>query len=169
MKQLFLHHWGTEKISLDECWNEDEGRECNVMWTPILLRECWTFLIRIFLHQLRKQLSSILRFQTQEKFADIWLVLTIQTVTPVGVWCLTFVCENKQRNHCNWHKSFKELRLREVQHYLSSLKEETTLAVFYPTDIVAKKPQPLCEHKEGWKEGREKDENPCPPAHNADV
>jgi hypothetical protein len=31
------------------------------------------------------------------------------------------------------------LRLRKVQHYRSSLKEEKTLAVFDPTDIVAKK------------------------------
>jgi hypothetical protein len=55
--------------------------------------------------------------QTQEKFADIWLVLTIQTVIPAGLCYLTFVCEHKQGIHCNWHKSFKELRLRKVQHY----------------------------------------------------
>ncbi len=135
-------------------WREgvELGENLNV------LRECWTFLTYIFLQQLRKQLSRILRFQIQEKFADIWLVLAIETVAPVGFCYLTFACENKQGNHCNWHKSFKELRLRKVQHYLSSLKEEKTLAFFDPTDIVAKKPQPLCKHKEGWKEGREKEE-----------
>ncbi len=26
-----------------------------------------------------------------------------------------------------------------------------------------------CEHKEGWKEGREKEKSRCPPAHNGDV
>ncbi len=35
------------------------------------------------------------------KFANIWLVLTIQLVIPAGFCHLTFVCENKQRNQCN--------------------------------------------------------------------
>jgi len=42
-----------------------------------------------------------LRFQTQEKFANIWLVLKIQTVIPVGFCYLTFACENKQGNQYN--------------------------------------------------------------------
>ncbi len=115
-------------------WRWREGVERNA--NPNILRECWTFLIRIFLHQLRKQLSRILHFQTQEKFADIWLVLTIQTVIPVGLGYLTFACKNKQGNHCSWHKSFKELRLRKVQHYQSSLKEEKTLAVLIPLHCI---------------------------------
>ncbi len=104
-------------------WREGVERSEN----PNILRECWTFLIRIFLLQLRKQLPKILRLQTQEKFADIWLGLTIQTVIPIGLCYLTFVCKNKQGNHCNWHKSFKELGLRKVQHYLSSLKRRKPL------------------------------------------
>jgi hypothetical protein len=32
---------------------------------------------------MRNQLSRILRFQTQQKFADVWLVLTIQAVIPI--------------------------------------------------------------------------------------
>jgi hypothetical protein len=32
-----------------------------------------------------------LRFQTQEKFANIWQVLTIQTAIPIGFCYLTFV------------------------------------------------------------------------------
>ncbi len=43
--------------------------------------------------------------------------VTIQPVIPVGLCYLTFVCENKQRNHYNWHESFKEVRLRKAQHY----------------------------------------------------
>jgi hypothetical protein len=75
-----------------------------------------------------------LRFQTQEKFANIWLVLTIQTVIPVGLCYLTFVCENKHENHYKWRE----------RSALSILFEGgETLAVFDPTDIVAKKPQPL--------------------------
>ncbi len=124
----FLHYRGGNLYDMGTVGNGN----------PNILRECWTFLIRIFLHQLRKQLCRILHFQTQEKFADIWLVLTIQTVIPVGLCYLIFVCENKQGNHCNWHKSFKELRLRRVQHYLSSLKEEKTLAVLIPLTLLPK-------------------------------
>ncbi len=36
-----------------------------------------------------------LRFQNQEKFANIWLVLTIQTVMPVGYTILLLSAENK--------------------------------------------------------------------------
>ncbi len=88
-------------------WRWREGLERGA--SPNILRECWTFLIHIFLHQLRKHLSRILRFQIQEKFADICLVLTIQTVIPVGLFYLTFECENKQGNHCNWHKSLRKV------------------------------------------------------------
>jgi hypothetical protein len=47
---------------------------------------------------MRKQLSRILRFQTQEKkFADIWLVLTIQTVIPAGLCNLTFYVKTSRK------------------------------------------------------------------------
>jgi hypothetical protein len=36
-----------------------------------------------------------LRFQNQEKFANIWLVLTIQTIIPVGYTILLLSAENK--------------------------------------------------------------------------
>jgi hypothetical protein len=41
-----------------------------------------------------------LRFQNQEKFANIWLVLAIQTVMPVGFTYLTFV-RGKQAEKSN--------------------------------------------------------------------
>ncbi len=120
-------------------WNEDEGREWNVMQTPIL-RECWTFLIRIFLHQLRKQLSRILCFQTQEKFKDIAIGINLLRSVSQQSSALSILFE--------WGENPRSSG---------------------PTDIVAKKPQPLCKHKEGWKEGRDKEEWLCPPAYNADV
>jgi hypothetical protein len=43
---------------------------------------------------------------------------------------------------------FKELHLRKVLHYLSSLKEEKTFAVLIPLTLLQKQQQPLCEHKE---------------------
>jgi hypothetical protein len=49
-----------------------------------------------------------LHFQNQEKFANIWLVLTIQTVMPVGFTILLLYAENKQRNQRNGASRFKE-------------------------------------------------------------
>jgi hypothetical protein len=80
--------------------------------------------------------------KTQEKFANIWQVLTIQTVMPVGFTILLLYAENKQRNQCNGASHFKEICLSKAQHYQSSLKEEKPLQ-FESTKIVAKKPQPL--------------------------
>jgi hypothetical protein len=50
-------------------WGEGVERDAN----PVHLRECWTFLIRIFLHQLRKQLSRNLpshRFLSSVHFCE---------------------------------------------------------------------------------------------------
>ncbi len=47
------------------------GTKCKPQYRERMLN----VFIRIFLYQWRKQLSRILRFQTQEKFADIWLCL----------------------------------------------------------------------------------------------
>jgi hypothetical protein len=71
------------------------GTKCKPQYSERMLN----VFTHIFLHQMRKQLSRILRFQTQQKFADVWLVLTIQTVIPAGLCYLTFVCKNKQGNH----------------------------------------------------------------------
>jgi hypothetical protein len=60
-----------------------------------------------------------------EKFANILLVLTIQTVMPVGFTILVLYVENKQRNQRNGASRFKEKCLRKAQHYL---KEEKALA-----------------------------------------
>jgi hypothetical protein len=83
-----------------------------------------------------------LRFQSQGKFADIWLVLTIQTVMPVDFTILLLYAENKQRNQRNGVSGIKEKCLRKAQHYQSSLKEEKPLQ-FEFTNIAAKKLQPL--------------------------
>jgi hypothetical protein len=45
----------------------------------------------------------------QEKFANIWQVLTIQTVMPAGFCYLSFVRENKQRNQHNGASRSKEM------------------------------------------------------------
>ncbi len=102
-----------------------------------------------------KAVSRNLRLQNQEKFANIWLVLKIQTVMPVGFTILLLYAENKQRNQWNGASSFKEKCPRKAQHYQSSLKEEKPLQ-FEFTNIAAKKNQDLfCEI--GVKRGREKE------------
>jgi hypothetical protein len=68
-----------------------------------------------------------LQFQNQEKFANIWLVLTIQTVMPVGFTNLLLYAANKQKNQCNGASHFKEECLRKAQHYQSTLKEKKAL------------------------------------------
>jgi hypothetical protein len=47
-----------------------------------------------------------LRFQNQEKFANIWLVLTIQIVMPVGYTILLLSAETKQGKSMQWGESF---------------------------------------------------------------
>jgi hypothetical protein len=83
-----------------------------------------------------------LRFQTQEKFANIWQVLSVQTVIPLGFCYLTFVCENKQGNQ--YKMRIFQGNLSRKSSALSILFEGgETLAIYDLTDIVAKKPQPL--------------------------
>ncbi len=97
----------------------------NGVQTPIL-RECWMFLIYIFLHQKRKQCLEFALPKPGE-ICNIWLVLTIHTVMPVGYTILLLSAENKQRNQRNGASPFKEKCLRKAQHYQSSLKEEKAL------------------------------------------
>jgi hypothetical protein len=65
----------------------------------------------------------------QAKFGNIWLVLTIQTVMPMGFTILLLYAENKQKNQCNGASRFKEKCLRKAQHYQSSLKEEKAIEI----------------------------------------
>jgi hypothetical protein len=68
-----------------------------------------------------------------------------------------------------WRESFKEVRLRNVQHYQSSLMEEKPLQFLIPLTLLPKNHKLFCESKEGLKQGGEKTENPCPQTHNAKV
>jgi hypothetical protein len=98
-----------------------------------------------------------LRFQHQEKFANVWQVLKIQTVMPVGFCYLTFVRENKQRNQHNGASRFKETCLRKAQHYRSSLKEEKPLQFMIPLTLLPKYHNLFCEER--LERGREKKES----------
>jgi hypothetical protein len=86
-----------------------------------------------------------LHFQNQEKFANVWQVLTIETVMSVGFTILLFVCGNKQRNQRNGVSRFKEKCLRKAQHYGSSLKEEKPLQFVIPLTLLPKNHNLFCE------------------------
>jgi hypothetical protein len=95
-----------------------------------------------------------LRFQNQEKFANIWLVLTIQIVMPAGCTTLLLSAETKQGKSMQWGEAFKEKCLRKSQRYQSSLKEEKSLCKLNSLTFAAKKPQPLSEiwiEKGNWR------------------
>jgi hypothetical protein len=49
-----------------------------------------------------------LRFQNQEKFANIWLVLTVQTAMPVGYTILLLSAKQSRENQCNGASRFKK-------------------------------------------------------------
>jgi hypothetical protein len=90
----------------------------------------------------------------QETYANIWLVLTIQMVMPVGFCYLTFVCENKQRNQCN---SVNLLR-KFVKEKLSIIdpKDEKPLQFLIPLTLLLKNHNLFCEglKKSGERKGK---------------
>jgi hypothetical protein len=49
-----------------------------------------------------------LRFQNQEKFANIWLVLAIQTVMPMGYTILLLTAKQSRENQCNGASRFNK-------------------------------------------------------------
>ncbi len=141
-------------------WREEVEQSAS----PNILRECWTFLIRIFLHQMRKQCLEF-GLPNPGEICKHLAGATIQTVTPVGLCYLTFVCNN----HCHWRESFKEVHLRKAHHYWSSLKEEKPLQFLIPLTLLPKNHNLFCERKEGLKRGRREKGKPCPPAYNGKV
>jgi hypothetical protein len=84
-----------------------------------------------------------LLFQNQEKFANIWLVLTIQTVMPVGYTILLLSAENNA-GKINATGRVVLRKMSQKSSALSILFEggEGLLQIVF-TNIAAKKPQPL--------------------------
>jgi hypothetical protein len=81
---------------------------------------------------------------------------------------LSYFCKREQAGKSlQWRESFKEVRLRKVQHYRSSLKKEKPLQFLIPLTLLPKNHNLFCEGEEGRNGAGRKKENPCPPAHNA--
>ncbi len=145
-------------------WGWRVERDAN----PNVLRVCWTVLIHIFLHQLRKQLSRIYTTKSRRN---------LQTFG----WCLRF----KQLHP--WYSNALLLHAKTSREtfaigiHLLKKRVSEKFSIIYPFWIRKKplqfwshwhccqKSTTSCEHKEGWKEGHEKEESLCPLAHNADV
>ncbi len=146
-------------------WRWREGLEHDANTNNLSV--CWTFLIYIFLHQLSKPLSRIYTSKFRRNLQTFGWCLQFKKLHPWDSDVLLFACENKQGNYCNWHKSFKDMCLRKVQHYLSFLNKEKTLAVLIPLTLLPKNHNLLRTWRMKRRAGKE--ESPCPPTHNADV
>ncbi len=111
---------------VDEWWNEDEGKECNVTQTSVFESMLSVFVLHTF--HCTSWESSCLEFcfQTQKRFADIWPVLAIQAFTPPKRLGLSFFALQKSswRTFAIVHKSLGESCSKKLQHRLSSLNEE---------------------------------------------
>ncbi len=140
-----------------EGWNEVQ--------TPIL-RECWTFLIYIFLHQKRKQCLEFALPKPGEICKHLAGAYNSNSHAR-GLHYLTFVRRKQAETQCNGASRFKEKCLRKAQHYQSSLKEEKALCNLNSLTLPSKNHNLFCEI--GSKRGREKKENLWPLAHNAKV
>ncbi len=126
-------------------WREGVERSAN----PNILRECGMFLIYIFLHQMRKQCLEFALPNPGEIFKHLTGAYNSNSHTRRPL--LSYFCMRKQAGKSLQLQSFNEVRLWKALHYQSSFQWGETLALFDPTDIVAKKLQPLfVKLKKDW-------------------
>ncbi len=109
------------------------GTKCK----PQYLRECWTFLIHIFLHQMRKQCLEFALPNPGEICKH--LAGAYNSNSHTHRLLLSYFCMRKQA--------------RKAQHYWSTLKEETPLQFMIPLTLLPKNHNFFCESKEGLKKG----------------
>jgi hypothetical protein len=83
-------------------WNGGVERKANP-----LLRECWTFLIHIFLHQQWKQCLEFALAKLREICK--YLASAIQTVMPVGYTILLLSAKQSRENQCNKASRLKKM------------------------------------------------------------
>ena len=133
-------------------WWEGAERSAN----PNILRECWTFLIYIFLHQMRKLCLEFALPNPGEICKH--LAGAYNSNSHTRRFLLSYFCMRKQAGKSvQWRESFKEVCLRKAQHYWSSFKEEKPLQFMIPLTLLPKNHNLFCESKEGMKKrGRKK-------------
>ena len=122
-------------------WNGGVGRKAK-----LLLRECWTFLTYIFLHQQWKQCLEF----ALSKLREICKYLAgacNSNSHACGLHYLTFVCKNKAEKQRNEASHLRKCIKKSSA--LSSRGMRRSLFANWICYIAAKKPQPLCEN---WNE-----------------
>ncbi len=114
------------------------------MQAPIW-RECRTFLIYIFLYQRRKQCLEFALPKPGEICKHLAGAYN-STVIPVGFCCLTFLCENKQRNQyngVNLLRKFVSEKLTLLTPYPSTLRGSASFSYLVPYH------RPVCRFASG--------------------
>ncbi len=119
-------------------WNGGVERKANP-----LLRECWAFLIYIFLHQHWKQCLEFMLAKLRE--IRKYLAGACNSNSHArGLHYLTFVCKTKQGESMQQGESSQENVSKELS-VINLLWMRRSLFANWIHYIAAKKPQPLCE------------------------
>ncbi len=108
-------------------WNEGVERKAK-----LLLRECWTFLTYIFLHQ---QWKLCLEFALA-KLREICKYLAgacNSNSHACGLHYLTFVCKNKAGKSMQWGESSQKMYKKELSVIIRLECEEVSLQIEFTT------------------------------------
>ncbi len=115
LKTAFSYQWSWR-------WNGGVERKAK-----LLLRECWTFLIHIFIHQQWKQCLEFVLAKLREIFKYSAGACNSNS-HACGLHYLTFVCKNKAGKSTQWGKSSQKMYQKELS--VIRLKcEEVTLQI----------------------------------------
>ncbi len=119
-------------------WNRGVEQKANPM-----LRECWSFLMYIFLHKQRKQCLEFALTKLREICKYLAGACNSNSHAR-GLHYLTFVCKTKQGKSMQWGERLKKNVSEELSVIYPLWNEEKSLAnwIHY---ICRQKPQPLCE------------------------
>ncbi len=112
-----------------------------------LLRECWTFLTHIFLHQQWKQCLEFV-LAKQREICKYLAGACNSNSHARGLHYLTFVCKTRQGNQRNEASRLRVNVSKELS-VINALWMRRSLFENWIHYIAAKKPQPLCEN---WNE-----------------
>ncbi len=142
-----------------------EGREWNEVQA---LRECWTFLIYIFLHQMRKQCLEF-ALPNPGEICKLLAGAYNSNSHACGFCYLTFVCQNKQRNNCNGANLLRKFVTEKLSIIDPLWRRRNTCNFWSHWHCCHKTTASFAKVKKDWKRGGEEKENPWPLAYNAKI
>ena len=108
-------------------WNGRVERKANP-----LLRECWTFLIYIFLHQQWKQCLEFALAKLREICKYLAGACNSNSHAR-GLHYLTFVCKNKAGKSTQWGESSQKMYKKELSVITGMECEEVSLQIEFTT------------------------------------